>query len=109
MIGPNSGAIAQLGERYNGIVEVSGSIPLSSTKLVKGTTRLQAGFFCILDKPNCVAGASAFWSGSGWPVPLSGRKDLGFYKRGVDIGFASSVAKLRVSLVEYPRHSVDLG
>ena len=26
------GAIAQLGERYNGIVEVSGSIPLSSTK-----------------------------------------------------------------------------
>jgi glutamyl-tRNA synthetase len=27
------GAIAQLGERYNGIVEVSGSIPLSSTKL----------------------------------------------------------------------------
>ena len=25
------GAIAQLGERYNGIVEVSGSIPLSST------------------------------------------------------------------------------
>ena len=28
---PNLGAIAQLGERYNGIVEVSGSIPLSST------------------------------------------------------------------------------
>ena len=28
----NEGAIAQLGERYNGIVEVSGSIPLSSTK-----------------------------------------------------------------------------
>ena len=27
-----NGAIAQLGERYNGIVEVSGSIPLSSTK-----------------------------------------------------------------------------
>src|SRR6218665_2977494 len=27
------GAIAQLGERYNGIVEVSGSIPLSSTNL----------------------------------------------------------------------------
>jgi hypothetical protein len=25
------GAIAQLGERYNGIVEVSGSIPLGST------------------------------------------------------------------------------
>ena len=28
------GAIAQLGERYNGIVEVSGSIPLSSTNLI---------------------------------------------------------------------------
>jgi hypothetical protein len=31
--GQTIGAIAQLGERYNGIVEVSGSIPLSSTKL----------------------------------------------------------------------------
>ena len=30
--GQTNGAIAQLGERYNGIVEVSGSIPLSSTK-----------------------------------------------------------------------------
>ena len=41
----NWGAIAQLGERYNGIVEVSGSIPLSSTNLVQKTTRLPAGFF----------------------------------------------------------------
>ena len=41
----NWGAIAQLGERYNGIVEVSGSIPLSSTNLVQKTTRLSAGFF----------------------------------------------------------------
>ena len=32
------GAIAQLGERYNGIVEVSGSIPLSSTKIFKKVT-----------------------------------------------------------------------
>ena len=31
-IEPVPGAIAQLGERYNGIVEVSGSIPLSSTR-----------------------------------------------------------------------------
>ena len=31
MIKDDDGAIAQLGERYNGIVEVSGSIPLSST------------------------------------------------------------------------------
>ena len=28
----NSGAIAQLGERLNGIQEVTGSIPVSSTK-----------------------------------------------------------------------------
>ena len=31
-VAKTNGAIAQLGERYNGIVEVSGSIPLSSTK-----------------------------------------------------------------------------
>jgi hypothetical protein len=30
------GAIAQLGERYNGIVEVTGSIPVGSTNLMKG-------------------------------------------------------------------------
>ena len=41
----NWGAIAQLGERYNGIVEVSGSIPLSSTNLAQKTTRLSAGLF----------------------------------------------------------------
>ncbi len=37
MIQPDKriGAIAQLGERYNGIVEVSGSIPLSSTNFSK--------------------------------------------------------------------------
>ena len=29
------GALAQLGERYNGIVEVRGSIPLGSTKTPK--------------------------------------------------------------------------
>ncbi len=28
-----SGAVAQLGERYNGIVEVVGSIPSGSTKI----------------------------------------------------------------------------
>src|SRR5271170_4944822 len=30
------GAIAQLGERYNGIVEVTGSIPVGSTNQMKG-------------------------------------------------------------------------
>jgi hypothetical protein len=31
-----AGAIAQLGERYNGIVEVTGSIPVGSTNQIKG-------------------------------------------------------------------------
>ena len=39
------GALAQLGERYNGIVEVSGSIPLSSTNLVQKSNPLAGGFF----------------------------------------------------------------
>jgi hypothetical protein len=34
------GGIAQLGERYNGIVEVSGSIPLTSTKTGKLTAKV---------------------------------------------------------------------
>ena len=44
MIRPDKkiGAIAQLGERYNGIVEVSGSIPLSSTKLFNDLTSLSS-------------------------------------------------------------------
>ncbi len=33
-VNESDGAIAQLGERYNGIVEVGGSIPPSSTTLV---------------------------------------------------------------------------
>ena len=33
------GAIAQLGERYNGIVEVTGSIPVGSTNSMKGLVR----------------------------------------------------------------------
>jgi hypothetical protein len=33
------GAVAQLGERVNGIHEVSGSIPLSSTNLIGLTER----------------------------------------------------------------------
>ena len=35
------GAIAQLGERYNGIVEVVGSIPTGSTK-IQSPHRLEA-------------------------------------------------------------------
>ena len=43
-----NGAIAQLGERYNGIVEVSGSIPLSSTKLFNDLTQKFLGLTVIL-------------------------------------------------------------
>ena len=42
------GAIAQLGERYNGIVEVSGSIPLSSTILAPALKNPpEGGFFAF--------------------------------------------------------------
>ncbi len=40
----HNGAIAQLGERLNGIQEVSGSIPLSSTTHSKGYCMLQYPF-----------------------------------------------------------------
>ena len=44
--GPNDdlGGIAQLGERCNGIAEVSGSIPLTSTNL---KTAFMAVFLCL--------------------------------------------------------------
>ena len=35
------GGIAQLGERLNGIQEVSGSIPLTSTKFIEGQVRFR--------------------------------------------------------------------
>jgi hypothetical protein len=35
------GAVAQLGERMNGIHEARGSIPLSSTKIIKGLADFQ--------------------------------------------------------------------
>ena len=35
-----SGAVAQLGERMNGIHEVVGSIPISSTRNIRGLARL---------------------------------------------------------------------
>ena len=44
------GAIAQLGERYNGIVEVAGSIPAGSTKplkLRKTRSASRSGFFRV--------------------------------------------------------------
>ena len=35
VLGPSWGAVAQLGERLNGIQEVRGSIPLSSTRYIR--------------------------------------------------------------------------
>ena len=35
-----SGVVAQMGERLNGIQEVRGSIPLSSTKIIEGLTEI---------------------------------------------------------------------
>tara|TARA_Y100000310_G_scaffold181481_1_gene181432 strand:- start:109 stop:315 length:207 start_codon:yes stop_codon:yes gene_type:complete len=41
------GAIAQLGERYNGIVEVVGSIPTGSTSFNKGLAFMTLGPFAF--------------------------------------------------------------
>ncbi len=38
-----AGAVAQLGERLNGIQEVRGSIPLGSTNKIKSLARMQQG------------------------------------------------------------------
>ena len=42
--GGEIGAIAQLGERYNGIVEVTGSIPVGSTNSKKGLAMMAKPF-----------------------------------------------------------------
>jgi hypothetical protein len=68
--GTSFGAIAQLGERYNGIVEVSGSIPLGST------TRSTAWPFSVKPVPRRVsAGRVTFiWGGV---APQSGFRIAG--------------------------------
>jgi hypothetical protein len=50
------GAVAQLGERLNGIQEVDGSIPFGSTKFTKRTEaprRVAALFVCLQDGNRC--------------------------------------------------------
>ena len=49
--GRRFGAIAQLGERYNGIVEVSGSIPLGSTNSNKGLVDISAKPLSFVEAP----------------------------------------------------------
>jgi len=44
------GVVAQLGERLNGIQEVVGSIPTSSTKNIKGLTIIRLAPFCLLSQ-----------------------------------------------------------
>ena len=41
------GAVAQLGERMNGIHEVVGSIPISSTRNYNGLAETASPFFCF--------------------------------------------------------------
>lgn len=41
------GAVAQLGERYNGIVEVVGSIPIGSTNIELNRQRCRLFLFCL--------------------------------------------------------------
>jgi hypothetical protein len=41
----NRGGLAHLGERFNGIEEVSGSIPLSSIKKQKRREKISRGVF----------------------------------------------------------------
>ena len=50
MLPPKFGAIAQLGERNTGSVEVSGSIPLSSTIFTFKNSRLGGCFLFLLLK-----------------------------------------------------------
>ena len=50
------GAIAQLGERLHGMQEVSGSIPLSSTKI---QTLASAGVFCFCRSEKVNSGKEA--------------------------------------------------
>ncbi len=44
------GGLAQLGERLNGIEEVSGSIPLSSTDNEMARREIPVGFFMSLEE-----------------------------------------------------------
>ena len=59
------GALAQLGERYNGIVEVRGSIPLGSTKTLLSDFNQLCLTFDV-----CLA--------SRWNKPLFWLSDLAF-------------------------------
>ena len=64
------GGLAQLGERYNGIVEVIGSSPLSSTPnhIIKTTSIPTGGFLLsghlLLDGELCLTGLASLGSHS---------------------------------------------
>ena len=45
----NIGAVAQLGERVNGIHEVEGSIPFSSTTFVNSYCRFTSSYFSLVN------------------------------------------------------------
>src|SRR3990172_8507334 len=48
-----SGVVAQMGERLNGIQEVRGSIPLSSTKIIEGLTEIVIPSIFFVLSHNC--------------------------------------------------------
>ncbi len=61
-----SGALAQLGERNTGSVEVSGSIPLGSTKYPQKALGESSGLFCgYLVEPGWVRIADAVHQSAG--------------------------------------------
>ncbi len=55
------GGIAQLGERLNGIQEVSGSIPLTSTKRYQGVGRNRLAPFSLVFSLFAVVKRSFVW------------------------------------------------
>src|SRR5215472_10846754 len=63
------GAIAQLGERYNGIVEVTGSIPVGSTNEIRGLGITFPSPFCF---PNTLLTRNA--GGKSTPSPRNSLK-----------------------------------
>ena len=72
---PCFGAVAQLGERKAGSLEVRGSIPLCSTSKIKGLRVKRSPFFFGLLQNCCIA---VLRSGVQAPLPHQNQKGLAF-------------------------------
>jgi hypothetical protein len=77
---PLRGAVAQLGERLNGIQEVSGSIPLSSTRNFKGLRQQSQPLFSCRN-PSLHQICTKIISGNA-PIPV----DMPVFLIGYDMG-----------------------